>query len=292
MTELPSSPPDSVLSALADAVPHLARPTGWHLLHGGRTNTAWHGTCEGATDVVLKLYAGAARNPLFPNDPNAEETLLRFLAPRGIAPTFMASFDTDHGRCNLYEHLPGDTWYMDTPAVARLMRLLHILPAPEGLRSACDGSAALVRQTLEIVGKCSVMPAFVSDLPEGAVQPSGRQTLLHADIVPGNVIQTDGKLKLIDWQCPAVGDPCEDIAVFLSPAMQELYRGRPLTAQETDAFFIAYDDENVAERYRRLAPFYHARMAAYCLWQVENDRPAYADGLQLEVAALQRSLRP
>jgi len=292
VTEMPPSPPDSVLSALADAAPQHAAPTAWHLLHGGRTNTAWHGTSEGASDVVLKLYAGPARNPLFPNDPNAEETLLRLLAPRGIAPTFISSFDTADGRCNLYEHVPGDTWFMDTPAVARIMRLLHILPAPDELRQAPDGSAALVQQTLEIVGKCSVMPAFVSDLPKTAVRPTGRQALLHADIVPGNVIQTDGKLKLIDWQCPAIGDPCEDIAIFLSPAMQQLYRGRPLSEQETNAFFIAYDDVDIAERYHRLAPFYHARMAAYCLWQIENDRSAYGDGLQLEVAALQRSLRP
>ena len=27
---------------------------------------------------------------------------------------------------------------------------------------------------------------------------------------------------MIDWQCPAAGDPCEDIYSFLSPAFQIL----------------------------------------------------------------------
>ncbi len=251
---------------------------------------AWRGSCDGHDDIVLKLYAGPALNPLFPNNPDAEVALLQFLAPRHIAPVFIGSFETAEGQCNVYGHVPGETWKRDTPAVARLMRRLHVLPRPDGLRQVADGSSALLSQTFEIVGKCGVLPGFLTDLPDDVVPPSGRESLLHSDIVPGNLIENADGLHLIDWQCPALGDPCEDIAVFLSPAMQELYRGRPLTGQEIENFLIAYDDADMTARYRRLAPFYHARMAAYCLWQVQNGRPAYGTGLKLETAALQRSL--
>ena len=37
-------------------------------------------------------------------------------------------------------------------------------------------------------------------------------------------------MRLIDWQCPALGDPAEDIACFLSPAMQVIYGAGPLDA--------------------------------------------------------------
>ena len=36
------------------------------------------------------------------------------------------------------------------------------------------------------------------------------------------------------------GGPVDDLALFLSPAMQVLYRGRPLTAEEGAAFLDAY----------------------------------------------------
>lgn len=281
-----------MIAALADALPARTVPHAWHPLFGGRTNTAWHGECAEHGDIVLKLYAGPARNPLFPNDPEAEATLLRHLQSTELTPAFLAGFETDLGACNVYAHVPGTTWQEGVQSVAALMRKLHWLAAPTGLRRVADGSAALVAQTLEIVGRCEKIPQFLSDLPAEVVPPSGQAALLHSDIVPGNLIQNADGLHLIDWQCPAVGDPCEDIAVFLSPAMQHLYRQSPLLENEVGDFLAAYGDDDVVARYRRLAPFYHARMAAYCLWQVENDRPAYAGGLQLEVVALQRSLRP
>lgn len=281
-----------MIAALADALPMRAVKAVWHPLFGGRTNTAWHGECADHGDIVLKLYAGPARNPLFPNDPDAEARLLQHLEAQDFVPAFLAGFETDFGECNVYAHVPGDPWTQDVASVAQLMNKLHGVAAPKGLRRVADGSADLIAQTLEIVGRCERIPQFLADLPEHVIPPCGQEALLHSDIVPGNLIQSDDRLHLIDWQCPAVGDPCEDIAVFLSPAMQHLYRQSTLLETDIDVFLAAYGDHAVIARYRQLAPFYHARMASYCLWQVENDRPAYGDGLQLEVAALQRSLRP
>lgn len=279
-----------MLAALAAALPDIL-PNVWQALFGGRTNAAWMGqTTQG--DIVVKLYSGPAQNPLFPNDPSAEARLLRLLASQGFAPELLAKLHTDVGLCNVYAHIPGQTWQAGTPEVARLMRRLHGIAPLTGLRNTANGSAELISQTRIILKKC----ASGDDLAqfEPAFEPIGAapKVLLHGDIVPGNLIRNAHGLHLIDWQCPAIGDPCEDIAIFLSPAMQFLYRGAPLGDVETEAFLTAYGSHDVTQRYHALAPYYHWRMAAYCLWQLENGRPDYAQGFDLERAALQRSAKP
>jgi len=260
----------------------------WSPLFGGRTNAAWKGACDGEV-FVAKLYSGPARNPLFPNDPKAEAQLLKSLSPSMQSPVFRAQMTTDAGTCNFYDHIPGTTWQSGVAEVAQLMAALHAIPCPEGLRHAPDGSQELHDQTRKILSNCAESDLLLAAEPKGSVGKSGEKTLLHSDIVPGNLIRNDTGLHLIDWQCPATGDPCEDIAIFLSPAMQFLYRGDTLSASEMDTFFAAYGAPKVRARYGSLAPFYHWRMAAYCLWQMQNGRPDYAQGLALELEALQRS---
>ena len=83
-----------------------------------------------------------------------------------------------------------------------------------------------------------------------------------------------------------MGDPTEDLSLFMSPAMQSLYRGAPLDTPERDEFLAAYPDRRVISRLLDLQPWYHWRMAAYCLWQGERGRPDYADAAELELEAL------
>jgi thiamine kinase-like enzyme len=109
--------------------------------------------------------------------------------------------------------------------------------------------------------------------------------LIHADAVAGNLIDGPGGVTLIDWQCPASGDPTEDLATFLSPAMQWLYRGRVLSPQETEAFLAAYPDPAVTDRYLRLQPLYRWRMAAHCLWKADRGAPDYEKALAAELAS-------
>lgn len=260
----------------------------WTPLIGGRTNAAWLAQTS-AGNVVVKLYSGPARNPLFPNDPKAEAQLLQLLSSSQHTPIFRAKFETDSGACNVYDHIPGDTWQAGTSDVARLMATLHATPCPSNLRQAPDGAADLVIQTQKILALCEETSGLAQAKPTNGPSASGMSCLLHSDIVPGNLIRNDTGLHLIDWQCPATGDPCEDIAIFLSPAMQHLYRGAALSDAEIDAFFTAYERPEITARYDALAPFYHWRMAAYCLWQMQNGRDDYAQGLALERAALQRS---
>lgn len=270
---LHSRPAPSLRDDVIQAVPSLNGA--WHKLEGGRVNLLWR-----AKDMVIKQYQHGGTSPLFPNDPQAEANALTYLAPFGAAPKLVAQGP----EWLVYRYCPGAAWQHGPEHPANTLARLHQIPVPQGIfRGTPNGSAQLLAQAKAIAALCA------SRLPPPPQDPDitpGPVCLIHGDAVPGNFILHQGRTTLIDWQCPAIGDPAEDIATFLSPAMQWLYRGAPLTAPETKAFRDATPAKNLA-RYDRLAMIYHWRMAAHCLWKAERNAPDYAQALQLELAALQ-----
>ncbi len=242
----------------------------------------------GDCDRVLKLYSSSLRNPLFGNDAELEARCLKALEPTGFVPRLRAAGRHQQDRWVFYDHAPGSPWDKDPEPVAELLWDLHRqkfpVPAPEG----CNGSADLEQHGLRILDRCSsqTRQTLLDLRPSHAVEPISDVCLIHGDPVPGNILVADTGLTLIDWQCPALGDPCEDLAMFLSPAMQKLYRGAPLATDQTERFLTAYRDKAITARYRQLHPWFAWRMAAYCLWRMENGAPDYRHGLQLEIEAL------
>jgi len=244
----------------------------WLPLAGGRTNRLWR-----VGQAVIKAYDSTAASPLFPNDPVAEARALALLGPLGLAPDLIGAGDG----WLAYAHVEGQVWQADPAPVARMLARLH-QQHPVGFRPVASGSAALLAQAQAIVAACrSTLPPAPQD---PAVDPVSRPCLIHADAVAGNLIDGPGGVTLIDWQCPASGDPTEDLATFLSPAMQWLYRGRVLSSPETEAFLAAYPDPAVTTRYLRLQPLYRWRMAAHCLWKADHGAPDYRHALALELA--------
>ncbi len=283
----------------------IPRGATWSKLAGGRSNDIWRISwpCAGGGDVagsfdnyamICKLFRHRARqNPLFPNSAEDERQMLGHLAETGIAPRFHALVDTPPGLCLIYRHVAGAPWKSGVVEVARLLARLHRRPINGlRLRQIGSGSQALVAQTRRILDQCSRAGAarLMAHRPEGTVVPAKIPVLVHGDPVPGNILVTGRGLVLIDWQCPALADRCEDLALFLSPAMQVLYGAVPLDDLAEREFLVAYGAPDTAERYRRLAPFFHWRMAAYCLWKSEQGDSDYARALKLELAALKPCL--
>lgn len=262
----------------------LAEDGHWQTLFGGRTNSAWLVSGDD-TSAVLKLYRQGGQNPLFPNDPKAEAQMLRYLKCAQIAPSLISEFSVEDAHCNLYEALPGRAWMQDVLPVAALIRRLHALTAPKGLRVVANGSEELLAHALHIMHAAGAPGEIPARLRQISEPPTSSVTLLHGDIVPGNLICHGADLRLIDWQCPAVGDPTEDLAIFLSPAMQLLYRGSILSDVEVADFLAAFSSEQ-QRRYRSLAPLYHFRMIAYCRWQIARGQLEYSDALKVEEQAL------
>lgn len=268
------TPPQTLQNAVDQALP--SRNADWHPLQGGRVNAVWR-----VGDIVVKQFQPSGDSPLFPNDPVAEAAALTLLAPCGLAPNLVAN-----GQGWLaYRYCPGSAWKSDTGLVANTLTRLHQTPVPtNAFRAGQNGSAQLLAQAKTIAGLCH--QTLPPPPPDPNIAP-GPTCLVHGDLVPGNMIAHQGQLTLIDWQCPAIGDPVEDIATFLSPAMQSLYRGAPLTQAEINTFRAACPPARV-QRYDQLAAIYHWRMAAHCLWKAAQDAPDYAKALHLELAALER----
>ena len=225
-------------------------------LYGGRTNRVWK-VLGGANDAVLKLYCAPFDNPLFRNDAALEVTCLRALKTTGFVPNLRATGEFDADNWVLYDHAPGAPWEEETSAVARLLRDLHDLPVQVSAPVGCNGSTDLADHARRILMGCrsDQKSRLEQQVPQTYVTPTRRTCLIHGDPVAGNILVSRTGLTLIDWQCPAIGDPCEDLAIFLSPAMQQIYRGVPLTQEEIDQFLTAYGRPEITERYLLLRPW-------------------------------------
>lgn len=285
MNVSPDILPAPVRRCLLDVLPN-AETAIWNRLGGGRTNRCWRGD-TGTDSIVVKLFSAAKDNPLFPNDPGQEASVLRELAGQGLAPELLAEFETPLGHCIAYRHVDGDLWASGTNEVGQAMRKLHNTPPVPGLRMAETLPAALEQQALSMSDRArDVLPLLPRKPGPVAAQP----VFLHGDIVAGNLIRTSTGLTLIDWQAPGVGDACHDIAVFLSPAMMQLYRGAALSAQEIDAFFEGYGSDSIRQRYHLLAPWLHLRLYAYCHWKAGQGHSDYVRAAQAELNALHQNL--
>jgi hypothetical protein len=224
---------------------------------------------------------------MFANDPAREAACLRALAHTGLAPRLHATGRAGGHDWAVHGFVRGRLWSNDPAIVARVLGRLHRGPPPPGLPVSNGGSTALARQTLRILDLCTgpMRQHLAALAPSGTVPPIQHPTPVHGDPVPGNILIDRDRAVLIDWQCPVLGDPAEDLGLFASPAMQMLYRGAPLTDAETAAFLAACPDTRAVARYHALKPWLHWRMAAYCLWQSQRGVGEYRAGIDLETAA-------
>ena len=238
-------------------------------------------------NLVVKLYDQSGNNPLFSNDPCCETAVLKALSGTGIVPDLVHRGRFEGQDWLAYTHIEGEPWQDGAEQVARLLGRVHDQPLCPGVPKGANGSAMLEAQTEAILARCAGGIQLEGLRPSTGVPPAPRTTLIHGDPVPGNIVVDGGTLTLIDWQCPQDGDPAEDLALFLSPAMQFLYRGAVLKPAEEEAFLAAYPDGQVVARVRALKPWYHWRMAAYCLWKSEQGSLQDRAAMELEIAAIQ-----
>ncbi|KAF0676391.1 phosphotransferase family protein [Profundibacterium mesophilum] len=266
------------------------------LLAGGRANLVWR-----VGGAVCKLSRPRGATPLFPNDGAAEARALAALRGRDIAPRLGAAIDTPWGLCLVQEYLPpreGASTEPDGPGdLGALLARLHRLPPWRGLAGVPSDGATLRRGGLAMIAGQEGAPAdrlrragredaalFADPRPGGGPD----RVVLHGDPVPGNVIPTAQGLRLIDWQCPGLGDPALDLALAMSPAMRLVNGAAPLSPQGEAALLEGYGTARRAPCLAGLRPALTWRMACYCLWRMARGDRAYAAGLEAELALLAR----
>ena len=257
-------------------------------LRGGRSNHLWKFSGHNRK-LVVKLYTNRATD-LFPNDPDAEMLALNHASGAGVGPTPVTALRIGERSALIYEFIEGRRWQRDVVAVSALLARLHAIPPPDGLRTIPAGGQAILETGSRMLSECAGPDALrLIDLrPETPEVPTVPKAFLHGDVVPDNLVDSPHGLRLIDWQCPARGDPAEDLAVFLSPAMQVLYGCEPLSDAGKHRFLNAFGDYELSDRYYLLAPAFHWRMAAYCLWKSERGETDYVAGFRLECDLLEK----
>lgn len=255
------------------------------LLAGGTTNTTWRVEASDG-DVVVKLYTTPpSENALFPNNHGDEVRALRLLHSYGLAPKLVAgsSADSEGVPFVVYRYIPGSRWNGEFADAAELLGRLHrpdILSAHDidelPARQVPMGPIEVLRRSDEMLKRSETTGAvsaqqvarLVNARPPIAAesmlqQTSATPTLIHGDPTPANLIRSDSGLRLIDWQCPAIGDPVHDLAVFLSPLMMLVHGDGPPTHDERQRFLAAYPNKQTAERYLSSIAAWHWQFAVY-----------------------------
>jgi thiamine kinase len=241
-------------------------------LTGGYLNQVFRLRGDGI-DWVVKRFLPETELALFPNLPEAEHRAMSLASTLGLAPEPVAFVDHPDAPVLVYRFCEGEMWREGVADVARLLRRLREAE-PQGFRSVpmapddilLEGDAFLPKLPPERRERLAA--ARPKPIRLDPVEP----VLLHTDIGPGNIIvaKDTGRLVVIDWQCPAAGDPVQDVIAFLSPAFQILYSCPPLSVWQEVEFFAAYDDLALKARYDIMLPFYDWRMAGYCAMRTDK----------------------
>lgn len=279
------TPPKEIL---VQAGRMMTEPMDWSLLSGGRTNAIWR-VVSPDSDWVFKLFDMSRANPLFPNDPKAEIAALCALRGHGLAPEFVAQFETSMGPCLIYTYLPGASVAKTDGSVLRALGQLHALPAPLGIRQVdvssstllADGNRFLNGQTTDLAKRLHSHRPVLRDVPPmSPMSPA----FLHGDPTPANALSQGGMVRFVDWQCPAFGDPTADLAIALSPAMHHVYGQTQLSLADEMSALACYPNPEVVDRYLTLRPVFRWRMAAYCAWKASMGEMIYSDAADAELS--------
>jgi thiamine kinase len=262
----------------------ISNQTVWHTQTGGRTNKVWR--LIGEKDLICKLYLDTKSNPLFDNNPKAEYECLLLLNGSGIAPNPYKYLRTPFGDVLLYEYIKGQIWSHNIDIVSELLTLIRKHKYPKGLRILSNLPSDIKQTGLEIIYRLNSyhknkLIKICPDVSISEIEP----VLLHTDVVPGNLILGDRGLRLIDWQCPAIGDPIVDIVMFLSPGMHKIYGSGKLSMQDHEDFLMNLTPK-LRSRYNVIGPLYHWRLAAYCFWKAEQGFIEYEKAALAEIDLL------
>ena len=252
-------------------------------LTGGFHNAVWLVEI-GDRRLVAKYFSESMTGTLFPNLPMDEAEALRRLEGLDVAPRLVGFWP--EVSLLVYEYVQGTMWNSDMVGVAELL-LRKEAADPTGFRTVSLRSEDILMEGDLLFARCASEAVEFRPKPM-AIPKLEKLSLIHTD-VGVNLVGTGAGLRLIDWQCPAIGDICEDIYSFLSPAFQILGGRLPLTKKQTSIFWNALDRSDLAHRYDQLRASFAWRFSGYCAWQAQvledpNICNKYRRALEVEFA--------
>ena len=232
-------------------------------LEGGYLNSVWRVDTEERC-LAAKEFAVPMTGTLFPNLPEDEAEALRRLAGQNVAPELVGFWP--EVSLLVYEYVEGDMWDSDTESVAKLL-LRKEGADPTGFRKVSLQFEDILFEGDAFFARCQNLPEIKRPIVVEVPSPD-KISLIHTD-VGVNLVGNGANLRLIDWQCPAAGDICEDIFSFISPAFQILAERKPLSSEQVKDFWKALSRPDLFKRYSVLYPAYAWRFGGYCAWRAE-----------------------
>ena len=162
---------------------------------------------------------------LFPNLPDAEALALERLNGLAVAPDPIRFFpETKWGPVLAYRFHEGESWSGNVGLVAQLLQRKLGVDA-SGFREVPLDPAGVTEEGDKLFARCDDdhrVSGFRKARPRARPVPAlSRRSLIHTDVGPTNLIDGPGGLRLIDWQCPAAGDPAEDVFSFLDAGLAD-----------------------------------------------------------------------
>ena len=262
----------------------LSNQTVWHAQTGGRTNKVWR--LIGEKDLICKLYLETKLTHSLITLQKLSINVCFGLMVQVLRQSPINILKTPFGEVLLYNYIKGHTWSHDVETVSELLTRIRKHKYPKGLRILSNLPSDIKQTGFEIINRLNdyhknQLMNICPDVSISDIEP----VLLHTDVVPGNLILGDEGLRLIDWQCPAIGDPIVDIMMFLSPGMHEIYGSGKLSMKDHETFLMNLTPK-LRSRYNILGPLYHWRLAAYCFWKAEQGFIEYEKAALAEIDLL------
>ena len=187
-------------------------------LGGGITNTNFVVAVDGRRFVVR---LPGADTELLGIDRESELAAGRLAADLGIGPEIVAT-DAPSGAV-VARFLDGrhvaPAELGRTPLVEAVGAVLHRVHQAGRVRAVFD-HFAVVAGYAETARGLGVRPPFDIDAAIALVgriaeaRPFRPRVLGHNDLLNGNLLLVDGRIRLIDWEYSGMGDPCFDLANF------------------------------------------------------------------------------
>ncbi|MEM1078008.1 MAG: phosphotransferase [Pseudomonadota bacterium] len=255
----------------------------------GLTSKVWVHEPAVGPSIVLKLSDPNRGSDLFPNMPEQEWAAMKALSGRAMSAFPLTLQRLPSGKSLILSQFISSKTTVTPRALAELLHKIHGTHPWTGLTNRMSSTTELLAEGHALLVESS-SPVWLTRLapPDHRRRNLTPQCLVHRDPVPANVaMNTESHAVALDWQCPAFGDPCEDIAHATSPGMQSLSETDPVISDQE--LLDAYRTAEMSRAFAQMAPYYRWRMACYCHWQLARGNPIYAVALERECAALEEA---
>ena len=230
-------------------------------MYGGHTNSVW--LLKDKTKIIFKKYSKSDENSMFPNSLADEVKVLKKLEVFDVAPKLIKSWPKLS--VIAYKYVEGRRCLKNIQAIVELIKKKEKLD-PRGFRKALIDPKEIILEGDRFLQISKIISdAYRPNI--GDVYPLKKTSLIHRDIGANLIEEPAGMVKIIDWQCPADGDICEDIFSILSPGFQILANRTPLTEKEKALFWSYMNRRDIYRRYTAIKAAYAWRHGAYCFWK-------------------------